>query len=39
MQATDHDNKFDFRNAANTQTEWSAVRGKSTVTAEGSNCR
>jgi len=39
MQAIDHDNKFDSRNAANTQPEWSAVRGKSTVNAEGSNCQ
>jgi len=39
MQATDHGNIFDFRNAANTKPEWSAVRGKSTVNAEGSNCQ
>jgi hypothetical protein len=38
MQANDHDNKFDIRNA-NTQPEWLAVRGKSTANAEGSNCQ
>jgi hypothetical protein len=39
MQAIDHDNKFYFRNTVNTQPEWSAVRGKSIVTAKGSNCQ
>jgi hypothetical protein len=28
MQAIDHDNKFDFINAANTQPEWLAVKRK-----------
>ena len=36
-QATEHDNIFDIRNAANTKPEWLAVRGKSMVNAGGSN--
>ena len=28
MRATDHDNKCDIRNAANTRPEWSAVKRK-----------